>query len=42
MSSQSVADNIVNLVRQYNFDGVSIEFNDYHAAAKGTASVWLE
>jgi hypothetical protein len=36
-----VAQNIINTVQAGQLDGVSIEFNDFHSVAAGTASVWI-
>jgi len=36
-----VAQNIINVIEVGQLDGVSIEFNDFHSLAAGTASAWL-
>lgn len=36
-----VAKNIINVIQASQLDGVSIEFNDFHSVAAGTASAWL-
>jgi chitinase len=36
-----MADRIASFVESYNFDGVSIDFEDFHAVKAQSASVWL-
>ena len=41
INPDTLAQNIINVLKASRLDGVSIEFSDYHAVAKGTASNWL-
>ncbi len=41
VSPSTLAQSIANVLEGTQLDGVSIEFGDYHAVAKGTASEWL-